>query len=340
MYYENALLEPWEPRRFSSWVEAWKAFQKTDLIELRGSILRYGFGYDAGGDGRGYFERLHNYLEVAEGYTNFQRTDSQGKRKTIKDITERVYCYRNDKWSRNRALEGVKGFISRIAFEVLCQEVFKNTEEKRDLPSWCYYVTDEKTLKKILCFFRLKGSYIQNLDLHRLNQDNHMRIAHDFLRNLVFRAWPVRSEERSDSEFPSCFEEDSLGMFQKYQPDFVEILCGLGETDRILTRKLSPRGRQRLRSIVMNKEIGYGSRRRKVKSVEEAALHGFSPARTLFLYTQLEIARHREENARKVQQRKEEVEAEIRNREREIAKIQACMEAARERMAELGTATP
>jgi|GEM_PF-5139393 len=336
LFYENAILEKWEPQSFSTWEKAWKEFQQTNCIEYRKSILHHAFDYEAhydsfGGD-RGYFERVHCFLAVAEGHTHFRRTNVNGKRKSIRDITAKLYGYMD---SKSEGLEEVRGYISRKAFEVLCQKVFKNEEKPHLPPSWKYYIEDEETLLRIFQFFRLDGNGFSNLSTSTIYQDGSSDIAKSFLLNLVLRLWPAREDCNQETEFPVCFKYEDLDVFQRFQPNFIDILHGLDETDRILTRKLTPLGRSRLRRLALSREVWNGRDHIPAESVNQSALHGSNAARTLVLYTQLEIQRHREENQRRIKQRKEKAAAQKERRREQAKDLRQIIESSRIKLKEL-----
>ncbi len=177
--------------------------------------------------------------------------------------------------------------ISRLAFEFVCLQVFKNTSEQYERrPSWAGIVEHPVALEKIMWFFRsdLYGRF-ENLRLGSLEKDRFMQYVVDFLLGLVDYVWKFQVESGRGSH-----RDEELAIRERFnalKPQLVRILEMLGKLDRLLGIYTYPLGFKEMRElsrIALEKTLDLAIREhRKPVTLGEAVLGMSSAAQTLLL---------------------------------------------------------
>lgn len=187
-----------------------KAVKASDIVEALHN------GFDATIIDKDEFrERIFLYLEVANGYDSIYLFSSTAERRD--EMLDSIFgrCTVSD----------AKKKIAQKAWAMLCQKVFRNTEEREYAnPSWWWIVKeDSQMIDKILWFFSEKDNIPRGFYV----KEHNSRIAVDFLYTLAKLAWINHSDSRGHFEPP-------LNHFVENRPKFIRILSYLEKLDFLL----------------------------------------------------------------------------------------------------------
>ena len=205
--------------------------------------------------------------------------------------------------------------VARKAFEVLCQNVLKNTTPASDYPSWCELVRDKAIMEKLFWFFR----HIQNLGhSYDAERDVYVRTAHRFVEDLAEFVWRFRYFGKFAGEEDYAIQEQLRAM----RPRIIEILWASGKLMRLLTKdpydldeacfaKLEELAFRKEQWLPTNDKQGnWTETYRRPASLEEAHFAGSSAAIVLTHRRIVAQEEKRFEKLRELSERRDELERE------------------------------
>ncbi len=257
---------------WGQWKERW---EKESCTEILHSLLHFGFSVLA--DSNEAIERLHLYLEIADNGDGFLRTF---RGSNDRDFHRCNYTFGVE--VKNEA--DLRKVLSQKAFQMLCQNFFKNTEKNNAyLFSWAEMVIIPQVLAKIFWFFRLDhDGYLQNMYFSEANEHQE-KIARDFVHNLCLFVWDC-GNWGTYSSYREITEEVRTAFYQA-RPDVITILSGLGELDLLLKggryKEIGKVCLDKLENIAFGYELRLPDASRKPLTIEEACFGGSQAARVL-----------------------------------------------------------
>lgn len=223
-------------------------------------------------------------LEVADGCNSF-RSDLKDRSLTLYDGEKGAvkYCARSE--------------VVKKAWKVLCDNVFKNKTMTRDFgpPSWAKLVVQPEIFHKLISFFRVGESQVDdNLPLGH-DQTHYDKLALKFLCEFIAFVWKSQSS-RFDSSLEMKNEEAVREMFMKARPQFVEILNRINNLRFLLSEDVDvdKQTLAKLKKIALQNRL---SSKGSYRSVEEAYADNSKAAEVLIL---LKIRQKEEERQKKI----------------------------------------
>jgi len=280
-------------RDWGQWKELWLG---TRQAQLRHGLLHFGFEVEADWP-KGIVDRVCMYLDIA---------DSHG-RSLYKAGEERLQYFGTICGNRPKDPGELRGILSQKAFNVLCEKLFKNTQDQ-DSPSWAPIVTHPVLLEKIFRFLRLdREGKIRNLP--RFPEEHHLVIAREFAFSLCLFLWREGDSTKSS-------EEDAEG-FRKRRSDIISLLFGLYQLDileDIDKYELDEDCRKRLEELALGfdlylpSEDSWQDKHRKPADLNEACLGGNQAAKLLMVRGAQELARQILDQKRELHERVQEAQ--------------------------------
>jgi len=289
----------------ANWTE-WKLrWEKETQTELLQSLLYYGFEVKVETDEE-EVDRVCFYLEMADrcfDYHAFETSDD-------------CICYHLGKSRFGKNIESKKDLrqsVSQRAFQVLCQKLFKNTEEGHHyIPSWLRLVVIPQIFSKLLWFFRLnEEGRISNL--WRATGFN-LETAEKFVREFSFFAWRY-SEINFYGRLPDGAEET----FQEARVSMLEILFGLKKLDFLLEKEryktVDEECERKLEELSLSFKLYYLPKylcaEHKPKTIEEACFAGSQAAEVLILLRKKKQEAARLEQLQEQKERRQDADKKI-----------------------------
>ena len=224
-------------------------------------------------------------LEVADGCNSF--------RSDFKDTS--LSCYDRE---RDRSGQWFpRSNITHKAWKVLCDNVFKN-KALVEPPSWAQFIVQPDVFHKLMWFFRIGESQVDdNLPL-RDDQSHYDKLALKFLREFIAFAWKFSETYSSDETKERA--EQTLKMFTASRPQFVEILNRINHLRFLLSKDVDV-DKQTLAKLKKIALQGRFLSKGPYHSVEEAYADNSKAAEVLIL---LKIRQKEEGRQRKIKQAK------------------------------------
>ena len=292
---------------WKQWKERW---EEESCVEILHSLLHFGFsvtvdGYDEDA------ERVCMYLNIADKGDSFLRVF---QRSDDKDLH-----FYNTFGREVRTTEDLRKVLSQKAFQMLCQNFFKNTSEKDYyLPSWMPLAAHPQVFTKLFWFFRLNELWgMPNLHL-RYSGNHNEEIAADFALNFCLSAWDC--DEEYGNRYYKVSEEVRERLKQS-QPDMITILFGLRKLDVLLRRdiceNIDKECIKKLQELTLESELNLpdiGScvgRRRKPQSIEEACLGRSQAAQVLIVLQVIQSEKERFDEMRRLEEQRREAEEKL-----------------------------
>lgn len=293
-------------RRWEEWKKLWDEEKRVELLH---SLLHFGFNVETTGDQ--HLERICLYLEVADGHCRpWGRLEKDGEEGLSVETAL-------GRFSRPRDLRGA---IAKKAFQILCQNLFRDTDDSYDdCPRWYQPLTTPRVLPKLLWFFRLdeRQNRLLNLIPSEADSDNHTRVAYNFLLDFCSFTWEPRRHEHPTN--PP--RDESFNRLKAVRPQLIAILCALGRLDLLLRKgwEFDEADLLKLRKLAMSEELWLpvfpSMGHRLPQTLEESVFGGSQAARVLLL---LENNRREEERLAKMM----ELERQRRAAERELQRLE------------------
>jgi len=245
-----------------SWKEWKECFNKAQKVHEIVSLLHYGFDAEIYRQANEFQERIFFYLEMAYGYKSIGLFSLPEERRNENFHTIFGEC----------TVSYVRSKIAQKAWAMLCQKVFKNTEEGKSVnPSWWWIVRDDpQILDKIIWFFSEEDNIPSGI--FKSNGHNN-RIALDFLYTLAKLAWIEHQDYRN-------YQESPLPHFVKNRPKFIKILGHLGKLNFLIEKWQDVTKRD----LAILETLAFRDKdKNKFKTIEEAAVAGSQYARVLIV---------------------------------------------------------
>lgn len=285
---------------WKEWKEHWRKETRADFLH---SLLHFGFEVEVYSHEEAV-ERICLYLDIANGAFDYRtfRSYSHGSGgrppcRFGKDITDR---------------SDLQYILSRKAFQMLCQQLFKNTSED-DVPSWLRITADQQVFSKLLWFLRLdEDGRIYNLFM----ADGHnAKIARNFAEEFCCFIWKCQ-EINSLDYIPDGIRET----FRKGMPSMIEILFGLRKLDLLLARKryetIDAECEEKLQELALSFKLyisSDGVSHRKPKTVEEACFAGSQAAQVLLVVRTMRAEATKFKQLQELETQRREAEEKIKN---------------------------
>jgi len=292
---------------WAEWKELWEKESRTDFLH---SLLHFGFGID-GASFEEAIERICLYLDIADGCFDFHTFNTfEGIYGPVLSAPSR-FSNVTDAQARD-----LRRILSQKAFQMLCQNFFKNTTEKHHYPypSWLRLAVVPQIFSKILWFFRL-DEYGRIFNLSSATGHN-VEVAEEFIRQFCLIAWECNEEEALRAGLSDSLKE----IFRQARPSMIEILSGLGKLDLLLKddryRTIDKKCEAKLENLSLAFDrwlpnLDGSNSHRKPKTIEEACFGKSQAAQVLIL---LRIMRKQDAHFKKLRY----FEEQRRNAEKEI----------------------
>lgn len=263
-------------RNWDEWLKLWN---ETPYLELRHSLLHFGFDVPYPEDNTS--QRILFYLSIADGWNDISFEPKQ----------------HHLSYPRNPP-HLLKGALPRKAFEVLCLRWFKPVKEFNEEKYKYSWVCDEQVLLAVLAFFYGIDPSHYKRDEKRLknlthgDSDKHSVLARTYLVNFIIWAWRLLRHEA---------DEKLVERLASHRPAFVEVLDALGRLD-VFTGPgrcgLDDASRAKLEELALGQEHYFPleQKERRPKTLEEAVYVGSLAAQLLLLHrvTRVEHVRLKE----------------------------------------------
>lgn len=293
---------------WGQWKERW---EKESCTEILHSLLHFGFGVSA--DWNEAIERLCLYLEIAD--NGDERSSVFSSKDDWQFQTYRAFG------SEVNTKAGLREVLAKKAFQMLCQNFFKNTEKSEyhwKLPSWARIVIVPQVLTKLFWFFQLDYQG-DTLNLHRITEsEHHKQIVRDFVHDFCLFVW-----ECGDSAYHNYQEitEEVRTAFRQARPDIITLLAGLGELDLLLKgdryEEIDKACLKKLKNLAFGYELwlpdvnDFHGNRRKPRTIEEACLGKSQAARVLLVLQTLSAEKKRFDKMRELKEQHREAEKKL-----------------------------
>lgn len=280
---QEAAVHPLENKKInylSGWPQWKEKWDKETQVEILHSLLHFGFEVDLEGSEE-FIDRICLYFDIADRRFDF----------SLHGTPNDTYHYLK-RFDRDiHDTDNFRQVLGQKAFQMLCQNVFKNTE-KHDyyVPSWMRLATHPEIFPKILWFFCLdKDGRLLNL---RSSDEHNTEIAREFIQRFCVFAW-----ECDEPPFDSSrdLSDETREIFQQAKPAIIEILFGLHELDILLEnhryQRIDKKCLKKIEDLALRFELWLPQVRRgdpltrKAKTIKEACL-GHSQAAQVLLSLQ------------------------------------------------------
>ena len=283
---------------WTEWEEIWEKETRTEFLN---SLLHFGFEVRASTEEEA-IARICKYLEIADGcfdYHTFSADSAQ-------------FALYGHRFGVEVNAQSLRYVLGQKAFQMLCQNLFKNTSKENYLPSWLTSITIQpQVFSKILWFFRLddRGNIYNLWDAKGHNAE----IATNFAREFACFAW------KCNDNFYDQIHDSATAIFRESRPFMIEILFGLRETNFLLDREryksFDEACDKKLEELSLSFKLyglyGYGLLDSKPKTIEEACFAGSEGARALILLRIMKKESARLERLCEAQKQRREADEEI-----------------------------
>ncbi len=279
-----------------NWEDWLKLWNETPYLELRHSLLHFGFDVPC----EDPVSRILFYLSIADGW-NEHPFDKEGR----------------DHGLLHRPTPRMKkGDLSRKAFEVLCLRRFKKTKEYNEERYNFGWMCEEQTLVAVLAFFYGIDPYHYDREEKRLknlergDSDKHSAFARDFLIDFIDWAWAYSEYDK----------KELVAMLTSHRPDFLELLYGMRRLALFTGygMALDEASIAKLEELALGQKLYFQLERthRRPVTIEEAVYAGSPAAQLLTLYR---VSREERERLEEIQR----LESEQRDAERRLAQLKS-----------------
>lgn len=304
---------PTDFNSFEEWLEKWNGTTRlAERLGLLHSLIEGGWWAKR--------ELVSLFLEVADGYDH-----------------ESNFVVHKEYDAYNRIAKSRKS-IAEKAFAVLCLRFFKEGKEYGN-PSWWWMLEDEILFNKVLWFLGRSENQrgLRDCCFGSTDAGKHQHeVFRVFTRKFVRLGWEFRS--MSERHWDSSANEPVKKRLVAARPQFIDILCALGELNWLDGKELDAASLKKLTQMALEESVSLPPEKvfesgsyRKPRSLEEAILGGSVAARIVFLHRICEKERKRikalYEESRRQQQ---DVD-----RQRELAKLKQQREALERKAEEL-----
>ncbi len=282
----------------ANWTEWEKAWKEETRAEFLHSLLHFGFEVKASTEEEA-IARICKYLEIADGCFDYHTFSA--------DSTQLTLCQHRFGIEANG--QNLRYVLGKKAFQMLCQNLFKNTSAENYLPSWLTVLLFNRRF-----FPRFYGSSVSmtNGNIYNLwNAKGHnAEIATSFAREFACFAW------KCNDNFYDQIHDSVTAIFRKSRPSMIEILFGLCETNFLLEQEryksFDEACDKKLEELSLSFELyGHGFLNAKPKTIEEACFAGSEGARALILLRIMKRESARLERLRDLERQRLEAERKI-----------------------------
>jgi len=282
----------------ANWTEWEKIWEEETRTEFLHSLLHFGFEVRASTEEEA-IARICKYLEIADGCFDYH---------TFSADSVQLASYQH-RFGGEVNAQNLRYVLGQKAFQMLCQNLFKNTSKENYLPSWLNSVTIQpRVFCKILWFFRLNddGRMYNLWDAKGHNAE----IATNFAREFACFAW------KYNDNYYDRLHGNEAAIFREARPAMIEILFGLHETNFLLEQEryksFDEACDKKLEELSLSfKLYGHGFLNAKPKTIEEACFAGSEGARALILLRIMKGESARLERLRDLEIQRLEAEREI-----------------------------
>lgn len=275
------------PRR-RSWDKWLEAYTSAADLDTRIGLLYSGLQFPSD---RGV--AVIFYLQEAEGHCDFQSDFfTEDPHRESARVETFFGSFESVGYARRQ--------VAKVAFNQLITHFFKDTKEKHEqIPSWSRITSREPVVDALLKFFRLneRQRFVNLQGFDSELPPHKAAVVREFLSMWAFSPWT------------------SEGRLHERRVEFMDILCGLGQLDRLLnsgrTSQVGEVELKKLEELALQSELylpcNYALEMafRKPESIEEAAYAGSQAGKiAILLRSQLSLQKRYDEIATAIRERK------------------------------------